>query len=420
MRRGRSAIALAVITALIAGIFIWLGPTTFAKQRSPVRPAIACFPGSLSPTCAQWTVMASPNPSTTFNTLSSVAALSPTDVWAVGHRDGDIYGGCSACKTLTEHWNGSAWSVIPSLTPGNGGALSGVAALSTSDVWTVGNEVSLGNGYPLIEHWNGTSWSVSAAADAGSTQSHLSGVAADAPNDVWAVGTTATNLDQPLVEHWNGSAWSTIPVPGVSGAESNLTAVAAISATDVWAVGYSYPGSAYLALTEHWDGTNWSIIPSPSPYPDTGRTYLRGVTAVASNNVWAVGSYFVPSQNTDQTLIEHWDGMKWTIVASPDVNQSSLSLYPNDLSGVIALSADNIWAVGSGHFLTLTVHWDGVSWRVVPSANVGQYNVGLAGIAGLVGKQVWAVGGYAVGTSGTASNTLVETRLASLPSIAPK
>lgn len=416
MRRGRSAVALAVVTALVAGIFVWLGPSAFAKQRRPISPAIACFPGMLSPTCAQWNVMSSPNPSTTFNALSGVMAISSNDVWAVGHRDGDVYGGCSSCKTLTEHWNGSAWSVIPSLTPGDGGTLNGVAALSTSDVWTVGNKVSLGNLYPLIEHWNGTGWSVSVAADAGSNHSYLSAVAADAPNDVWAVGTTATNLDQPLVEHWNGSVWSTIPAPSVSGAENYLTAVAANSATDVWAVGYSYPGNAYVALTEHWDGTKWSII--PSPYPDTGRTYLRGVTAVASNNVWAVGSYFVPSQNTDQTLIEHWDGMKWTIVASPDVNQSSSSLYANDLSGVVALSADNIWAVGSANFLTLTVHWDGLSWRVAPSPNVGQDNVGLRGIAGLSGKQVWAVGGYDVGTSGTASHTLIETRLASLSPIA--
>ena len=60
------------------------------------------------------------------------------------------------------------------------------------------------------------------------------------------------------------------------------------------------------ALTIHWDGSSWTIVPSAS----SGT--LNGVAAVASNDVWAVGSIVVGS---DQTLIEHWNGSQWQVCA---------------------------------------------------------------------------------------------------------
>ena len=60
-------------------------------------------------------------------------------------------------QTLVEHWNGSAWSVVPS--PNVGGsydnALYGVAAVSANDVWAVGHDGDPITGQTLVEHWNG-------------------------------------------------------------------------------------------------------------------------------------------------------------------------------------------------------------------------------------------------------------------------
>ena len=68
------------------------------------------------------------------------------------------------------------------------------------------------------------------------------------------------------------------------------------------------------------------------------------------------------------------------------------------LTGVVALSPTDAWAVGLTQdqlrvtVRTLTLHWDGVSWSVVPSPNPGpEYNA-LDGVAGLAGGDVWAVG----------------------------
>jgi hypothetical protein len=77
-----------------------------------------------------------------------VVALSATNVWAVGGTTNDPF-----FQTMTEHWNGTQWKVVPSPSPGSGGSYVGsVAAISAKDVWTVGS-----SGWPgtetLTEHW---------------------------------------------------------------------------------------------------------------------------------------------------------------------------------------------------------------------------------------------------------------------------
>jgi len=69
-----------------------------------------------------------------------VTALSPTNVWAVGEdlRAGSATGG----NTLIEHYNGTAWSIVPSPTPGADPSLGGVAGRSASDVYAVGSNVT--------------------------------------------------------------------------------------------------------------------------------------------------------------------------------------------------------------------------------------------------------------------------------------
>ena len=78
---------------------------------------------------------------------------------------------------------------------------------------------------------------------------------------------------------------------------------------------------------------------------------------------------FTPSGGVAQTVTEHWNGKIWTVVARPDAGTQN-----NHLSGVTAISATDVWAVGdfqtstgSGTvFQTLTEHWDGTAWSIVP------------------------------------------------------
>src|SRR5437660_7859831 len=79
--------------------------------------------------------------------------------------------------------------------------------------------------------------------------------------------------------------WSVVPSPNSNVVPNGLSAVATVSANDVWAVGSS--GSQMgggQTLIEHWNGTNWSVVASPSP--GTGYDTLAGAAVVAASDAW--------------------------------------------------------------------------------------------------------------------------------------
>ncbi len=201
---------------------------------------------------------------------------------------------------------------------------------------------SSGPYHTLVEHWNGTSWSVmSSPSPYPYPGAFLNGITAVSANDVWAVG--YYNVDpgpsHTLVEHWNGTAWSVVSSPNVGTHENSLSKVAAVSANDVWAVGYydEFGSGFRRTLVEHWDGIQWSVVPSPSI--GLANNELLGVAAISTNDVWAVGYY--PDTRT-LTLVEHWDGTSWSVVSSPNPGTGNNYLY-----GVAVVSATDVWAVGS-------------------------------------------------------------------------
>ena len=124
-------------------------------------------------------------------------------------------------------------------------------------------------------------------------------------NDVWAVGTSTNNshINKTLIEHWDGTQWSVVPSPNGRSSNNFLGEVSAASANDIWTVGaYNNTNNVSLTLIEHWNGSKWSIVPSPNF--DLGNNYLTGLTVVSTNDVWAVGGY-ANSGNINRTLIEH-------------------------------------------------------------------------------------------------------------------
>ena len=320
-----------------------------------------------TPACTTWSVV--PSPTTTQypqSVLKGVVAVSPTDAWAVGSTY--IGDGNSTSASLIERWNGSAWSIVTS--PG-GPFLSGVAAVSANDIWAVGNAtggvpgIPTGSANPSILHWNGTQWSVTPSATGAIT---LNSVVARASNEVWAVGSsTSAGISTPLTERWNGSAWQTVTSPSPTGAnESILFAAAAVPGTNqLWAVGFTLqtPRASYSqALIERWDGSSWKIVANPTlPTGAFGAT-LSGVVALSATDAWAVGNY-TDSSHTIRTLILHWDGASWKVAASPDVW--------GRLTGVAAVGAQDIRVVGiryldsaNSNNVGIVERWNGTTWSV--------------------------------------------------------
>jgi len=211
----------------------------------------------------------------------------------------------------------------------------------------------------------------SAGSPPAATANTLTDLAAVSANDVWAVGsynagTSSAPLAQTLVEHYDGTSWSVVSSPNqlnVNNAvtSNELLAVSADSADDVWAVGTyedldSSDNPIAQTLVEHYDGTSWSVVSSPddsagSPPAPTDNT-LSGIVALSAADVWAVGSYNAGTSSAPiaQTLVEHYDGTSWSVVASADAS----SAQDNALAQVAAVSSGDLWAVGSANFVSGT------------------------------------------------------------------
>jgi hypothetical protein len=99
-------------------------------------------------------------------------------------------------------------------------------------------------------------------------------------------------------------------------------------------------GSSPHTLVEHWNGAAWSIVTSPNATQDTE---LLGVTCTSASDCWAVGNYLtdITGNLYYQTLIEHWNGSSWRRVPSPNPRGPE-----DELLAISARSARDIWAVG--------------------------------------------------------------------------
>ena len=350
-----------------------------------VGPSLA-FP-SIARACADaWTVAPQPVPPAGSSELDAVGAASATDAWAVGYAFDPVAG---VTGTLAERFDGTAWSVVPTADGPNSSAnlLSGVDARTPADAWAVGTFIRKNNlEKTLIEHWDGAAWTREPSVDAGQPAGgSLDGVAAIAPDDVWAVGSYGQGApSRTLIEHRDGTSWRIVPSPNKGPFPNSLSSVAAIAADDVWAVGTWFT-KAFVdrTLVLHWDGTSWERVPSPNV--GAGANDLVSVDAAATDDVWAVGVAGL------KTLTEHWDGTSWSVVKSKTPGGNA------DLAGVVAIASDDVWAVG-GRFdpqpralRTLVEHWDGTRWSVVASANKGPSDNHLYGATEATGR-MFAVG----------------------------
>jgi hypothetical protein len=243
---------------------------------------------------------------------------------------------------------------------------------------------------------------------------NLDAVAVVSPSDAWAVGTyQASGWAHTLIEHWDGAAWTVTagPNPGGPAANNYLYGVAATSSSSAWAVGSYRKAGAWHTLIEHWDGTAWTQVASPgkagvTPGTHLPTTALAAVTALSPSDIWAVGWFH---GSTARTLTVHWNGTSWRQVASPNATGNS-----NLLLGVAATSPSSAWAVGYylgrlGH-RNLIEHWNGTSWRLAARPSVA----GSLSAAAASPSSAWAAGG----TQPVSDHTVIEHEVGGLWKVA--
>jgi hypothetical protein len=328
-----------------------------------------------------WSIV--PNPGGVGSFLLDVAAVSPSDAWAVGYG----WNGINDIP-MVQHWNGVQWNLVTVPRPhGTNSLLYGVSARSADDVWIAGY-YNLVHSKTLIEHWDGAVWTVLPSPNPGAFYSRIFAIAAIGPDDVWAVGSADVDFEQSIAMHWDGTSWSMVRTPDLNHGTNSLHAVQGSGPDDVWAVGRWTNGhdGVTQALTEHWDGATWTAVKALDHQPRAN--FLNGVSAIDPSHLMAVGG------RTDSvaTLALQWDGIRWSRVPVEWVLRTI-----NVLNDVSADAAGDAWTVGyyyipgDSQAQTLIEHWDGSAWHIAPSPNEGPVS-SLWGVATVSAGEAWAVG----------------------------
>lgn len=288
-----------------------------------------------------WTAYPLPNVGVQQNVLLGVSMPvgGHGTAWAVGYYESGKF----VQNTLIEHFSGGTWSVVPSPNPSPAhNILYGVAAISDSNVWAVGAQQDSNDiWHTLTEHWNGSSWSVVQAVDPGFSGNQFYAVWANASNDVYAVGQQA-GADFPnsaLIEHWDGIAWRLVASPGDRSATALPLGVTA-KGPALTVVGQqetdTVPYTTYVAA-----GAPGKLDIQSTPNVANAENDLFGVVTGADGLTWAVGWVLDINSGIHAPLILRRMDDNWSGVSNP-----SFPTLDSGLESVAAVPGGGLWAVG--------------------------------------------------------------------------
>ncbi|MFJ4724776.1 hypothetical protein [Streptomyces luteogriseus] len=246
--------------------------------------------------------------------LLSVAATSPTSVWAVGR---DAAGGARLLR-----YDGTTWGENR---PPRGVALTKVVA-GGGETWLIGSR----DGAQVLLRWDGGGW-----RDVPVPPGAVYGLHILAADDVWAAGATDSGA---AVAHWDGQAWQQTIVDGFP--RSAVGSVLAVSPTEVWAGGTAGfvggpVGRPIPPLLVRWDGQAWNRVTVPADFGSvtsltpTGSGSLAWVS-VARSQKWGPPGSTPPLVPGPDFLA--WNGQSFTEYGEPAVagegESSMLRLTP--------------------------------------------------------------------------------------------
>lgn len=330
-------------------------------------------------------------PANVCRSLTAVAPVSGSDVWAVGQDSADSPGSTGGAVVLRR--TNSGWRSVPGLDYGATAGLFDVTAVSATNVWAVGTTGDQG----LVLHWNGHAWAriYVPVHVASGYQLSWNKVIAFSGTNMWLSGWEGTNYDEgpnaseEVLAHFTGKSWRIFSsyaktLPG--GADGFAVDTYALGPSELFTVGledeYGLGGTYFL----EWNGTKWQRLPIRH-IPDIGGN-LGGLGGTAGTGLWLGGS----GNGTRSPQIARWSGKVWTsftIAPIPNVEPYV------EITSLHVASGSDAWAVGAANrapdstVIGLAEHWNGTAWQRVPS---GQVLGGLNDVNSVDGH-VWAVGG---------------------------
>jgi len=293
----------------------------------------------------------------------------------------------------------SSWSVVTSPDRGTGSnVLQDVSCVTPNDCAAVGYFTQKsGTSETLIERWNGKSWSVMSSANVGDNGDVLRAVSCISASCV-AVGDygASSGAVQTLAESWNGRGKAaSVATPDPSTTFDDLSAISCSGSSRCVAVGDYGTSSIKYTLVESWNGKKWSLVGSPNV--GTEGSYLTGVSCSTAKDCVAVGTYQTASGNS-RALVESWNGTEWSVTSAPNVTDDSLS-------SVSCSGAKRCMAVGNsfknGRAGPFAESWNGKTWSIVSVPGFARTVVYLDGVSCTTSTSCVAVG--------SSDNPLIET-----------
>jgi hypothetical protein len=257
-------------------------------------------------------------------------------------------------------------------TPGPSFGLDAVSCVSASDCIAVGGS---NYGFTVAERWNGSRWMAMATPrPKGSVPGgFLSGIACVSASDCIAVGQyeSFTLGYLSLAEHWNGTVWAIMPMPrvtvlgsaagasraAVAGTNPALSGVSCVGASNCLAVG----STGFVSLVERWNGTKWTVVARP-PGRGLTRVLCTGVSDCIAVG-WTTASLVPPFSPVSG--VYHWNGSAWTMMATPSPAGQIIAGF-SDIACVSRSNCTVVGNSGSGSDVNpLAEHWNGAAWTLM-------------------------------------------------------
>lgn len=209
------------------------------------------------------------------------------------------------------HFDGSSWTLMTELYPGDNGSNYGIYALDPWHIWVTGHFNSSNRG--RIYFSDGSKWFLQTEI-AGTNWWIYDAYAAD-ENNVWAVGPAGSIYYSPD----SGTNWT---IQTDTGGDYWFS-IAGLGRENVWAVGDSNP-----ARIAYYNGTSWAIETAFNT--QTNGQYLRSVSAAPPDQVWAAVE--------DGTVLRRIPGGEWTVstvLSEQGNNEANISVYNDKNIGLV-------------------------------------------------------------------------------------
>jgi len=284
----------------------------------------AKFPAQLAEVWdGTWTKLSTGNPpGTTWSSLEDVSCR--TDKFCMltgqaGTTKQTSHGTVFISHATAYRWDGSKLTrlTVPAPRGGHDAELAGVSCPATTFCLAVGNYIRAdGKSQAYSARWSGGTWTVQNARNLqGQVLTLFEAVSCVSRTRCEAVGTTLTPGNRAFAEAWSSGTWQIQPTAG----KANAT---------LFGVTCPAPGHCFAAgslgshsLVEAWDGTRWSAQTTPVTAAPRSGSALAHVSCTTPSLCEAVGFRFSRTRPdiSPHTLALGWDGHRWAV--QPTVNQ---------------------------------------------------------------------------------------------------